>query len=188
MTGNMQYGKALDSSLAEGYFESYEKNKATNQSLANQKAQLAISQQSADTAAAAQKSNAAYQMGSLANQNSSNDVYSKALKQNNILGWGSLAAQGLGAATKLYLGRDTTNTPETPQALTNDNTPRYTPISATEFAPIGMSNLDTYQFGGAESPTYQPSTSGNFYNSETQTLADTNYLEADFSKLFSFNF
>lgn len=49
MTGNMQYGKALDSSLAEGYFDSYEKNKAASEARANQKQQLAIMQQNADT-------------------------------------------------------------------------------------------------------------------------------------------
>ena len=49
MTGNMQYGKAIDSSLAEGYFDSYEKNKGASENRANQKAQLAIMQQNANT-------------------------------------------------------------------------------------------------------------------------------------------
>lgn len=93
MTGNMQYGKALDGSLAEGYFDSYQKNKATSQTLANQQKQLAISQQQADTAR--------YSV------DSQNALYNKALNQNNLLGWGQLGMQALGAGTKLYLGRDT---------------------------------------------------------------------------------
>jgi hypothetical protein len=53
MTGNMQYGRALDASIAEGYFDSYEKNK-------NQSRQLAIMQQNADTAKYSAEQNAKY--------------------------------------------------------------------------------------------------------------------------------
>ena len=120
MTGNMQYGKALDSSIAEGYFDSYEKNKAASDTRANQKAQLAVMQQGADTAAAAQKSNAAYQAGILAHHSTQNDAYSKALTQSNALGWGSLATTALGAGTKLYLGREPQPKIETPSSWNTD--------------------------------------------------------------------
>jgi hypothetical protein len=151
MTGNMQYGKALDSSIAEGYFDSYEKNKAASDSRANQKAQLAVMQQGADTAAAAQKSNAAYQVGSLAHQSTQNDAYSKALTQSNALGWGSLATTAAGVGTKLYLGREPQPTqqnqpvPAIPKALTDD----YTTYDIMDFStnyglPEGTLLYDNY--------------------------------------------
>ena len=42
MTGNMQYGRSLDPSIAEGYFDSYQKNKLQSQTLANQSRGLDI--------------------------------------------------------------------------------------------------------------------------------------------------
>lgn len=82
MTGNMQYGKALDSSLAEGYFDSYNKNKMQSQSLANQKRSLDL-----------QAMNSVMNYG----------LQNKAMSQSNLLGWGSTGAQLLTTAgTLLY--------------------------------------------------------------------------------------
>lgn len=99
MTGNMQYGRALDSSIAEGYFDSAQKNKAQSQSLANQKRALDMQQQ---------------------NQ----DMTNKALNHNMLMGWANLGAQAVGAGTKLYLGRNPKDKRTTgmtqPQALSAD--------------------------------------------------------------------
>jgi hypothetical protein len=48
MTGNMQYGRSLDPSIAEGYFDSYQKNKLQSQALANQKRGLDIQEKGVD--------------------------------------------------------------------------------------------------------------------------------------------
>ncbi len=48
MTGNMQYGRSLDPSIAEGYFDSYQKNKLQSQALANQKRGLDIQEKGDD--------------------------------------------------------------------------------------------------------------------------------------------
>ena len=48
MTGNMQYGRSLDPSIAEGYFDSYQKNKLQSQTLANQKRGLDIQEKGVD--------------------------------------------------------------------------------------------------------------------------------------------
>lgn len=48
MTGNMQYGRSLDPSIAEGYFDSYQKNKFQSQALANQKRGLDIQEKGVD--------------------------------------------------------------------------------------------------------------------------------------------
>lgn len=124
MTGNMQYAKALDGSIAEGYFDSYQKNKAQSQSLANQQKQLAISQQQADTAR--------YSV------DSQNALYSKALNQNNLLGWGGLAAQALGTGVKLYLGQE-----QTPTISMNQNALQYgSPEYTTAAKDLGMAPLE----------------------------------------------
>ena len=85
MTGNMQYGRALDASIAEGYFDSYEKNK-------NQSRQLAIMQQNADTAKYSAEQSAKYNQANL-------DYQNKALRESRMwqgLGTG-LTALGTGA-------------------------------------------------------------------------------------------
>ena len=48
MTGNMQYGRSLDPSIAEGYFDSYQKNKLQSQTLANQSRGLDIQEKGVD--------------------------------------------------------------------------------------------------------------------------------------------
>jgi hypothetical protein len=49
MTGNMQYGRSLDPAIAEGYFDSYQKNKLQSQTIANQKEGLDIQRFGAQT-------------------------------------------------------------------------------------------------------------------------------------------
>jgi hypothetical protein len=95
MTGNMQYGKALDSSLAEGYFDSYQKNKAQSQSLANQKAGLAL-------------------------QRNNLNMQNRALTQSTMLGWAGLGMKGLGMAADYYLARDKNKAIETPVPQNNE--------------------------------------------------------------------
>lgn len=88
MTGNMQYGRALDASLAEGYFDSYEKNK-------NQSRQLAIMQQNADTAKYSAEQNALYNQRNL-------DYQNKALREQRL--WQGLGTglYGIGTLAKAY--------------------------------------------------------------------------------------
>jgi hypothetical protein len=80
MTGNMQYGRALDASLAEGYFDAAMKNKAQSASLANQRRALDIQQQGMD-------------------------MSNKALTHNMVMGWTGLGANLLGRGAEAYLGR-----------------------------------------------------------------------------------
>ena len=83
MTGNMQYGRGLDASLAEGYFDAAQKNKNASQDLALR--QQALNDQRV------------YQQGALANQASSTDMYRQALGNQNT--WQTVTALGqLGAA------------------------------------------------------------------------------------------
>ena len=67
MTGNAAYNKDMDAQLAEGYFDSVEKNKFQQQQLENQKTGLAIQQQGVTQ-------QGAYQAGSL-------DIQREAQKQ-----------------------------------------------------------------------------------------------------------
>lgn len=45
MTGNMQYGRSLDPSIAEGYFDSYQKNKLQSQQLGMQREALELNKE-----------------------------------------------------------------------------------------------------------------------------------------------
>ena len=88
MTGNMQYGRALDASIAEGYFDSYEKNK-------NASRQLAIMQQNADTAKYAAEQNSKYNQRSL-------DFQNKALRDQQMWQGIGTGLYGIGTLAKAY--------------------------------------------------------------------------------------
>ena len=111
MTGNMQYGRALDASIAEGYFDSYEKNK-------NQSRQLAIMQQNADTAKYAAEQNSKYQQRSL-------DFQNKALRDQQMWQVIGTGLYGIGTLAKAYNDYTANNRalpmPPTPQTYNNSN-------------------------------------------------------------------
>ena len=104
MTGNMQYGQGLDAAIAEGYFDSYQKNKQASQTLANQNKQLDIQQQNANT-------HADYYRAATINNARQLSMQKKAYSQSNALGWGAVGAQALGYAGKIAYDR--WNTPKT---------------------------------------------------------------------------
>jgi len=143
MTGNMQYGKALDGAIAEGYFDSYAKNKAQSQSLANQKAALGIQRLNAN-------SNMLYNQRNL-------DMTEKAINNNNMLGWGQLATTALGAGTKLYLGRERQQ--PAPRAIPSANlNDAWNPATNTQAdfgeSLFGVSNGTVYD--GIDTQQYAP--------------------------------
>ena len=129
MTGNMQYGKAIDSSLAEGYFDSYEKNKGDSENRANQKAQLAIMQQNADTS----------RMG-LDVQRYQVDAYKDAQKNSNMWQGLGMGLNAVAVAGKAYGDYKSYN-----KALPMPNTP----ISAD---PMANALYTSATAGGQEQP------------------------------------
>lgn len=88
MTGNMQYGRALDASIAEGYFDSYEKNK-------NQSRQLAIMQQNADTAKYSAEQSALYNQKNL-------DYQNQALRESRLWQGLGMGLNAIGTGVKIW--------------------------------------------------------------------------------------
>ena len=140
MTGNMQYGRGMDASLAEGYFDAYNKNKNTSQDLALRKEAL--------------DANTAYQQGSLANQAETNtwqrDVYNKALGQQNtwqaIGAVGQLAGIGAGAYFKQQALDGTKTAIDKPYATDTSGVKYYEPLSSVEDQPYGIDTYGTKYF------------------------------------------
>jgi hypothetical protein len=120
MTGNMQYGQGLDAAIAEGYFDSYQKNKATSQRLANQTRALDIQEKNATT-------QANYYQTLAYNQAKERSMMNKAISRSNALGWASAAIQPLTAVGKIAIdkwqpGTKTPKMPEIPALGTSDFT------------------------------------------------------------------
>jgi len=155
MTGNMQYGKALDSSLAEGYFDSYEKNKAASETRANQKAQLGIMQQNADTSRAG-----------LDVQRYQVDAYNDAQKNSNMwqgLGMGLNAAavglKAIGDYRALNQGAPMPTTAIGSDPMANALTNSFTVGSneqTYDFSKSNVGNIDAPYFQAQDfsTPTY----------------------------------
>jgi len=127
MTGNMQYGQKMDASLAEGYFDSYQKNKKDSQD-------LALRQQALDD-------NRVYQQGTLANQTRSIDATSLAQQNQtemykqalgNKQTWDTVSAIGqLGA-----LGGGAYFRNREANRLEGLNTPKEAPVVNFEGTPV----------------------------------------------------
>lgn len=158
MTGNMQYGKALDSSLAEGYFDSYEKNKAASEARANQKQQLAIMQQNADTS----------RMG-LDVQRSQIDAYKSAQKNSNMWQGLGMGLNALAISAKAYSDYSAMNRalpmPTTGTTLNGSNSINETLANSQtvgwneqpyDFSKSNVGNLDAPYFQAQDfsTPTY----------------------------------
>jgi hypothetical protein len=122
MTGNMQYGRALDASLAEGYFDAAMKNKSNSQAMANQRRALDIQQQGMDVA-------------------------NRALDYNQIMGWAGLGANLAGRGAELYLGRQPKTDTEVKNTPTNipQNFQYQSPIQYA--SPIAGSDYEQAMMG-----------------------------------------
>ena len=179
MTGNMQYGQKMDASLAEGYFDSYQKNKKDSQD-------LALRQQALDD-------QRVYQQGSLANQTRSidatslaqqnqTDMYKQALGNQNtwqaITALGQVGAAGAGLYQKQQ-EQNRLNPPTQPsqtytpwkydtnswQGTNTFNNTEYgaeTWVTRADGSQALMYNADTMGSVAPEAPGYSPSWSTSF--------------------------
>lgn len=103
MTGNAQYGKGMDAALAEGYFDSYQKNKNASQDLALRQRGLDIQQQGVDISRMNAETNKTTALAGVDNTNRQLELYNKALRKNEAWQWAGAGTQALTLGGSAYL-------------------------------------------------------------------------------------